>query len=56
MIGRREGLGIRNEGLAVEGGFDSEAAALENVGVDHGGFYVFVSEEFLHGANVVAVL
>lgn len=41
---------------AVEGGFDGEAAALENVGVDHGGFYVFVSEEFLHGANVVAVL
>ena len=42
--------------LAVEGGFDGEAAALEDVGVDHGGFYVFVSEEFLYGADVVAVL
>ena len=42
--------------LAVEGGFDGEAAALEDVGVDHGGFYVFVSEELLHGADVVAVL
>ena len=42
--------------LAVEGGFDGEAAALEDVGVDHGGFYVFVSEEFLHSADVVAVL
>ena len=42
--------------LAVEGGFDGEAAALENVGVDHGGFDIFVSEEFLYGANVVAIL
>jgi hypothetical protein len=29
---------------------------LEDVGVDHGGFYVFVSEEFLNGADVVAIL
>jgi len=26
------------------------------VGVDHGGFDVFVAEQFLHGANVVAIL
>ena len=44
--------------LGVEGRFDCEAAALDakRVSVDHGGFYVFVSEEFLHSSNVVAVL
>ncbi len=29
---------------------------MEDVGVDHGGFDVFVSEEFLDGADVVAIL
>ncbi len=43
-------------GLGVEGGFDGEAAALKDVGVDHGGFDVFVAEEFLDGADVVSVL
>ncbi len=43
-------------GLGVEGGFDREAAALEDVGIDHCGFDVFVAEEFLNGANVVVVL
>ena len=40
----------------VEGGFDGVGSALEDVGVDHGGFDVFVAEEFLDGADVVAVL
>jgi len=35
---------------------DGEAAALEDMGVDHGGFDVFVAEEFLDGADVVIVL
>jgi len=26
-----------------------QAAAIENVGVDHGGFDVFVAEQLLHG-------
>ncbi len=26
------------------------------MGVDHGGFYVFVSEEFLYGTNIVSIL
>lgn len=43
-------------GLGVEGGFDGEAAALKDVGVDHGGFDVFVPEEFLNGSYVVVVL
>jgi hypothetical protein len=51
-------------GSRVEGGFDGEATALQDVGVDHGGFDVpstgsgrrFVAEEFLDGADVVVVL
>jgi hypothetical protein len=39
---------------AVEGAFDAEAAAVEDVGVDHGGGDVAVAKEFLDGADVVA--
>ena len=49
-------MGIGDWGLGVEGGFDGESAALEDVGVDHGGFYILVSEQFLYGADVVSVL
>ena len=42
--------------LRVEGGFDGEAAALKEVGVDHGGFDVFVAEQFLDGTDIVASL
>lgn len=42
--------------LIVQGTFDREPAPLENVGIDHGGFDVFVSEEFLNGTNVIAIL
>ena len=31
-------------GLGIEGRFDVESATLEDVGVDHGCFYVFVAE------------
>jgi hypothetical protein len=34
---------------------DSEAAAVEDVGVDHGGLDRAVSEELLDGADVVAI-
>ena len=34
---------------------DSPGTFVENVCVDHGGFEVAVPEEFLDGANVVAV-
>lgn len=49
-------LGIGDWDLGVEGGFDSQAAALEDVGVDHGGADVFMAEQFLNGSYVVAVL
>ena len=42
--------------LGVEGGFDGESAALEDVGVDHGGFDVFMPKEFLNGPYVIAGL
>lgn len=29
---------------------------MNNVGVDHGSFYIFVSEEFLNGTNVITIL
>jgi len=43
-------------GSAIEGGANRQSAALEDVGVNHGGLHVFVTEEFLDGADVVAVL
>ena len=38
-------------GSGVERGFDGEAAALKHVGVDHGGFDIFVSKKLLHSAD-----
>jgi hypothetical protein len=38
----------------VEGAADAERAAVEDVGVDHGGGDVAVTEELLDGAYVVA--
>ncbi len=33
-----------------------QTTALKDVGVNHGGFDIFIAEEFLDGANVVAIL
>jgi len=53
----RRGIGeLVIGGLVVEGGFDGKAAAVEDVGIYHCGFDVFVAEEFLDGADVVAAL
>ena len=41
---------------AVEGAFDGKSAALEYVGVDHGGADILMPEQFLNGTNIVAVL
>jgi hypothetical protein len=43
-------------GLLVEGAADGEGPLAEDVGVDHGGADIGVAEEFLDGADVVAVL
>ncbi len=48
-----EGLGLD---CNIKRADDSTSTAIKDMGVDHGGFDVFVSEEFLDGANVVAVL
>lgn len=42
--------------LGVEGAFDRESAALEDMGIDHGGFDILVTQQFLDGANVVSTL
>jgi hypothetical protein len=39
--------------LTIQRAFDCQTAALKDMGVDHGGFYVFVPEQFLNGADVV---
>ena len=39
--------------LRIQRAADGFGAFVENVGVDHSGFDIFVSEEFLHGADVV---
>jgi len=39
----------------VGGAADGEGSAVEDMGVDHRGADVVVAEEFLHGADVVAV-
>lgn len=48
-----EGLGLA---CNIRRADDSASTAIKDMGVDHGGFDVFGSEEFLDGANVVAVL
>ena len=47
---------IGDRGLWIEGAFDGFCTALEDVGVDHGGFHVLVTKQFLDGTDVVAVL
>ncbi len=40
----------------IERAAHAEAAAVEDVGIDHGGLHVAMAEELLHGADIVAVL
>jgi hypothetical protein len=40
---------------AIKWTADAAGAAIENVGVDHDGAYVVVSEQLLDGADVLAV-
>jgi len=42
-------------GRRIEWAANGETAALQHVGVDHGGLDVFVAEQFLDRANVIAV-
>ena len=46
----------RAVGSRIEGRFDCEATALEDMGVNHCGFYVLVAKQFLHSANIVSIL
>ena len=40
----------------VQGGFDRQAAALQDMGVDHGGADIFVTKQFLHGTDIIPIL
>jgi len=52
----RSGQGCRLASSTIQRGAHGQAAALEDVGVDHGGFDILVAEQFLDGADVVATL
>ena len=54
MITAAAGFGDNGSGGLVERAVDAEGAAVEDVGVDHGGGDVAVAEELLDGADVVA--
>ena len=41
--------------LQIERTANTEGALIENVGIDHSGFEVFVPEEFLDGADIIAI-
>jgi len=41
---------------AIQRRADGISAALEHVDIDHGGAHVFVAKQFLHGADVGAIL
>ena len=40
----------------VQGTNDSHGTALENMGVDHGGLHIFMSEQFLNCTNIITAL
>ena len=40
----------------IQRAFNRPVAALEHVRVDHGGIDILVTEQFLHGADIVAIL
>ena len=39
--------------LTVQRAVDGQAAALDDVGVDHGGGDIFVAQQFLDGPNII---
>lgn len=48
---------VRNQHSATtQGTADPSPAAVEDVGLDHGRLHAPVTEQFLDGANVIAVL
>jgi len=43
-------------GLTIQRTLDREPPTLKHVGVDHGGLHILVTEQFLDGPNVIAIL
>ena len=40
--------------LVIQRAFDRPRAALENVGVDHGGLHILVFEQFPYRTNIIS--
>ena len=47
---------IGNQLSVIKRGANGPSTALQDVSIDHGGFDIFVSKQFLHRANIIAVL
>jgi hypothetical protein len=45
-----------NAALIIEGTPHPSAASGQNMGVNHSRSYILMTQQFLHGANVVAIL
>ena len=54
MIGCFRLASIALSSETVSGAADAASASVEHMGVNHGGAYVFVTQEFLHRTNIVA--
>ena len=54
VIGWVLGLRVHRLAQCVQWADGAAAAAVEDVGVDHGGLNICVAEQFLHGADVVS--
>ena len=52
----RSGQGCRLASSTIQRGAHGQSAALENVGIDHGGLYILMAEQFLDGADIVTAL
>src|SRR5512136_578475 len=50
------GKGAGWQRLLIQGTLYGPCAALEHMGVDHGGFDILVTEQFLDGTDVVTIL
>ena len=46
---------LARSGLGIEWAAHGQAAAIENVRIDHRGLDIFMAEELLHRADVVTV-
>lgn len=51
-----DGFPVLGMFFVIQGTTDRKTTAVENMRVDHRGLDILVAQEFLHGANIVALL